>query len=142
MSLDRGAGLTEKMSAMLNGRILLPVGAGLYLLLHYVVVCWLTFHLLGGVGALSAELVSVGPVTIRLWWLVAALIIAVAFGAHVTAMTEVRKDDVAVIGWIGGALAHLPAVFGAWGLVWAGPFGHGAEKFGQVVAALLWSVLF
>ncbi len=42
-------------------------GAGKYLVLHYVVVCWLTFHLLSGVSVLSAEPVTVGSVTIRLW---------------------------------------------------------------------------
>lgn len=55
----------------LSGRTVLTTGAGLYLVLHHMVVCWLTFHLLSGIGALSAELVTVRTATVRLWWLVA-----------------------------------------------------------------------
>jgi hypothetical protein len=116
----------------------------LYLLLHYAVVCWLTFYLLSGIGALSLELVQIGPVTVRLWWLVAALIIAVALGAHAAILTEpARHDEEFLFGaCLIAGLAHIPAVFGAWGLVWTGPFGHGIGFLGHVVAALLSSVLF
>ncbi|HEY3480468.1 MAG TPA: hypothetical protein VGL02_16350 [Streptomyces sp.] len=124
----------------LQGRALLTTGAGLYLLLHYVVVCWLIFHLLSGIGALSAELVTVGAVTVRLWWLVAALIIAVALGTYAAAITDLRDEPELLV--VVGALAHLPAVFGAWGLVWTGLFGEGWTQFGHVIADLLWSVLF
>lgn len=123
----------------LSGRAVLTTGAGLYLLLHYAVVCWLTFHLLSGIGALSAELVTIGGVTVRLWWLVAALIVAVAVGAHVSVVTDLSEDGIPEV--VGG-LVHLPAVFGAWGLVWTGPFGEGWAQFGNVIADLLWSALF
>ena len=76
-----------------NGHALLTAGAGLYLVLHYVVVCWLTFHLLNGVSALHPELVMVGGIAVRLWWLVAALIVAVAFSVHVSAITTWRDEE-------------------------------------------------
>nr|CTQ89088.1 hypothetical protein [Kibdelosporangium sp. MJ126-NF4] len=65
------------------GAALLRIAVGLYLVVHYCVVGWLTLDLVTRqLGFFSARLLTIGGVEVRLSWLIAGLAFLFAVGCH------------------------------------------------------------
>lgn len=109
--------------------------AALYILVHCVVVVWLTFKLMSGLTALATQLFTIAGVDVRLWWLVAGLVICVIAASTIHAFVDSTFEGVE---YFASGAAHLPAVFAVWGMAWSG----GVHSIGTLVGNVLWSLLF
>lgn len=117
----------------------LAVCMTLYVLLHYVVVTWLTCDIVSRVDVLTTRMFTLSGTDIRLWWLVSALIVVLCLASHAYSVEE-DGDGEAVIFTV---LPHFPAVVGAWVLVWSG-FGdrHGSSAFFGFFGNIFFSIVF
>jgi hypothetical protein len=153
-SFDRGRPWTSMMRAMTVAapgqvtrtkapRVMLVafgVPVMLYLVVHYVVVAWLTVDVVSRLDVLATRMFTVAGIDVRLWWLVSALIIVLAIGAPmlcVTAESSLSAVDMA----FGAVVTHVPAIVGAWVLVWSG-FSDPEHGFGDFVGNTFWTVVF
>lgn len=119
--------------------IALAVPTALYVLLHYVVVTWLTCDIVSRVDVLSTRMFTLAGTDIRLWWLVSALIVVLCLAAHAFSVEEDGEFE----GVVCTVPPHIPAVVGSWVLVWSGfSERHGSSAFFGFFGNIFFSVVF
>lgn len=114
--------------------VALSIPVALYLLLHYVVVTWLTVELISRLDVLSTRMFTIAGADVRLWWLISALVIVLGIAAHLFSMAEEFGITLSFV-------THVPAIVSAWVLVWTG-FPEPGQGIGAFIGNLFWTVVF